>query len=220
MPKSKQKLKKPIETCAQGKVVDPYPFPPPKYSYSHLLDIAKNEHSFIHEHVMTLYFIASEFKCKRIVEIGTGMGESTLALAMAAYKNDGHVTTFDIENCFEAKQLIEKQGLIDYVTFIQCDKEHINYIKWDGRIDLVFIDGDHSEDAVRRDSYHYGLENVVEGGFMINHDTCNPAHPGVLAGLYTHYVHHGKKWVKYDWLNCNGLAVWRRNAVNRYDTSR
>src|SRR3972149_6147436 len=219
MPKSKQKkILKPKETCASGHGIDEFQGFPPSFAYTRILDLMRDESSYIHEHLMTLYFIAKEFNCKRILEIGTGKGHSTLALALAAQKNGGHLTTIDIANCYDAKNLIEKHELRDNVTFLQLGKDivgNVNLFTWDGPLDLVFVDGDHSKDAVMHDTYHYGLDNIVEGGFMICHDSCNPAHPGVKEALYTHNLYHKDKWRTYDWLHNNGLTLWRRTNVNQ-----
>jgi len=60
----------PAETCEYGVAISPYEF------------ISNNPKSYIHEHLTTLYFIASEFPCNTVLEIGTGLGHSTLTFYM------------------------------------------------------------------------------------------------------------------------------------------
>ena len=58
-----------------------------------------------------------------------------------------------------------------------------------------------------------GMQEVMhcikDGGFMIFHDTCNPAWPGVKQAVDEFLEYTKDKWDRYDWFNCNGLLVLR-----------
>jgi len=54
-----------------------------------------------------------------------------------------------------------------------------------GSLDLVFIDGDHSRDAVIAD-LHAWHSRVRPGGLLAGHDLFNPAFDGVLQALLAH----------------------------------
>jgi len=202
------KQNKPKETCSSGSIIFP---DKPFYGDDGIIlsERMRDEYSYIHEHLMTLYFVAKEFKCRNIVEIGTGKGESTLALAKAASRINGHVHTIDIDDCVKAKALIRQAELDQYVTFIRANSDTLN---WDGKIDLLLIDGNHESEAVLSDIYKFAHYNVISGGFMINHDICNPKWgKGIQEALQTYIMNTQNKWSRYEWFNCNGLAVWRRD---------
>lgn len=181
-----------------------------------LTDCMKNEYSYIHEHLMTLHFIATEFNCKNIVEVGTGMGESTLALALAALKTGGHVTTIDVEQCWEAKHLIEEHDLQEQVTFLEIDKDNIP--RYRSNIDFLFIDGDHSKAGVLKDIVNYVNGNIEIGSWVVFHDTNNPKWKDKIGEAisicsliqYPNNQARKEMYKVYEWLNCNGLTVLRK----------
>lgn len=74
---------------------------------------------------------------KRVLEIGTAIGYSTIEFAKVA--DDVHVTTLevDIDRHIKAKQNIHDNGLDDRITAINCDA-----LIYDlhGEFDLIFID--------------------------------------------------------------------------------
>jgi len=174
--------------------------------------VAKDEYSYIHEHLTTLYFIVSEFKTKRILEIGTGNGHSTLAMAEAAKPIGGHVTTIDIEECKSAKDLIFSKDLGEIVTFIKSDSLKIGY---ESSLDLVFIDGAHTYAQVMAELKKYAwLVNI--GGFIILHDIANPAHPDVWEAINDWFL-NAETCTQFQWyryFNCNGLLILRRHDPN------
>ena len=199
--------KKPIETCHLGS----------KYTLPHS-EFMTDEKLYIHEHLETLYFIAKEFKCKTMVEIGTGIGASTLALAQAAGETDGHLTTFDIDQCLDAKDNIKYHKLEDYVTFLTTDS-----YSYSGKVDLLFIDGDHHKDAVKKDIIKFFNGNIKIGTWIIFHDTCNPKWmhdiSQAMSECFINWESYSnprkQRFVHYEWYNCNGLHVMRYDHDER-----
>ena len=182
--------KKPIETCHLGNIRTKHQ------------RIMLDEYSYIHEHLETLYFIVKEFDCRNILEIGTGAGYSTLAMAEAT---KGIVTTIDINECGQAQDMIIfDNGLGHKVNFIQGDSVK-SFPK--GFYDLILIDGDHSAEKVRKE-----LEALIpylrENGFLILHDSCNPKWgKGILEAVREFYRNRQNEMTWYEWFNCNGLIV-------------
>jgi predicted nicotinamide N-methyase len=80
---------------------------------------------------------AANGKC--VLEVGTGTGISTKAMARTAER----VVTVDVDPW--VKEVIAPK-LPDNVTFMTTVPEDIKF-------DMVFIDGEHSQDAVRHDLY-------------------------------------------------------------------
>ena len=110
-------------------------------------DIAKNS-SKNSKFGIVLYNIVSFYKPKNIVELGTSLGISTLYLAKPY--NSSKVYSF--EGCPETIRLAEnniREQKVNNVSLILGDfditlNDELNKI---GLIDLVFIDGNHTEKA-------------------------------------------------------------------------
>ena len=71
----------------------------------------------IHQHLTTLNFIATEFNCKSVLELGTQRGTSTMTLIYAMQEIKGHLTSIDIAECPQAIDMINQKGLHGYWTF-------------------------------------------------------------------------------------------------------
>lgn len=169
---------------------------------------ARDESSYIHEHLTTLRFIVDAFECKNVLEIGTGPGESLLAMAE---DTNAHITTVDIEKCEQARDKLMFFGdYQDNVTFIQGKSDKLNLMGW---FDLVFIDGGHEYKQVKKDieQFHHW---VKDGGFLVFHDMTNPAWPGVRKAVEEFLEKRGIEYKRYDWFNCNGLTVLRKDIID------
>lgn len=98
---------------------------------------------------------------RRVLEIGTGLGVSTAAMAATAQ----HVATYDIDAWVHDTIW---PGLPDNVVGVKS-LEHV------GRaFGAVFIDADHSTEAVARD-LSLALQHLGLGGVVIAHDIASPA---------------------------------------------
>lgn len=194
--------KKPKETCALGS------------SGNHHQVDAKDEYSYIHEHLETLYFITTEFPIETILEIGTGDGYSTMAFAEAlTAKRTGHIMSLDINPQCKGIEHVKQRHMDKRVGFITCDSLQFEY---KGRIDLLFIDGEHGEDYVFKELKKFA-DSVSKGGFIILHDTTNPAYEVNKAFYkYSNWMHDKfgrdvhSEFNEYNWFNCNGLKVLRK----------
>lgn len=90
-----------------------------------------------------LSFLVATIRAKRILEIGTAIGYSTIWLARAAQRHGGHVTTIEISERLaeEAQKNIEQAGLIEVVTILIGDAERI-VPRLSDPFDLIFQDGE------------------------------------------------------------------------------
>ena len=183
---------KQIETCHLGV---------PEKSFE--ID-SRDESSYIHEHLSTLNFIVSEFNIQNILEIGTGPGESLVAMIEGT---KAHVTTIDIENCWLAKHRVLNGSFSGQVTFVKGESDKLGLT---GMWDLILIDGGHNEIQVRTDIDQFALQ-VKPGGFLIFHDTTNPAWEGVGTAERDFSNRNKETWSRYQWFNCNGLVILKRN---------
>jgi predicted O-methyltransferase YrrM len=176
-----------IETCHLGR------------PYCKFHDLNRMESSYNHEHLSTLFFIVSNFEIQNVLDVGTGPGHTAFTMAEAG----ATVTTLDIEDCEEAKDL-----------WLSYEIPNINFIKIKpGELDLhstgydlIHIDGGHSLEEVVSDIKSY-LHLLTDGGFLVFHDTTNPAWPGVAEAVDKI---RSTLFYRYDWFNCNGLTVFRR----------
>lgn len=85
-------------------------------------------------------------KATNIVEIGTGVGYSTLWLAYAASVVGGKVVTCEIDpaKAEQAKANIEKAGMADYVEVLTGDARELLRQRSD-TVDFLFIDADYGQ---------------------------------------------------------------------------
>lgn len=121
-----------------------------------------------------------------VVEIGSFCGKSTIFLAAASKaRKRGKVIAIDphqgapvINKTFsgptykEFKKNIKEADVYDYVTIKKTTSDQAA-IKWKGLIRILFIDGDHSYQAVKNDLKNY-LPYVVDNGLIVLHDALHP----------------------------------------------
>jgi len=90
--------------------------------------------------------LAISKKAMNIVEIGTGVGYSTLWLAYAASATGGKVVTCEIDQAKadEAQANLTKAEMADYVEILVGDaRETLRH--QEGAVDFLFIDGEYGQ---------------------------------------------------------------------------
>ena len=121
-----------------------------------------------------------------IVEIGSWKGRSTTWLASGArlagrrvYAIDPHCRSREYPSAQTLDEFLgnlARNGLADIVEPLVMTSEaaaaHI-----EGPVELLFIDGDHSYEAVRRDAELW-LPRLIEGGTVMFHDVATAAYSG------------------------------------------
>lgn len=112
----------------------------------YLIEKTKNSKGDSDRHLMSLYGITLGSKAKTIIELGVRNGDTTLPLTLAAKENGGHVYSVDINDTSYSlpNELKGNQTFIksDAITFLE---------KWDGDIDLIYIDDWHSYEHVKKE---------------------------------------------------------------------
>jgi len=137
------------------------------------------------EEVMLLYAYVKELPMNcSIVELGTGLGRSTAAMAYACkgtsrkiYTIDNYVQgvkfTNEVNTLWStqgAKMNIMTLGLEDYVQFFNCDTTDPNLIlAIPTPIQMIFIDAGHSYEGVKKD-IEFWKPHIAKGGIMCGHD--------------------------------------------------
>ena len=133
-----------------------------------------------------LLTLALAVGARRIVEVGTSGGYSTLWLALAAQHNGGRVTTFEIDPAKVALAAItfSEAGVSDVVDLRTGDAA-VGLGTFAGTVDLVFID------AEKQDYEKYLDLTVVAlrpGGLLIADNLTS--HASGLAGFRTRALAH------------------------------
>jgi len=111
---------------------------------------------------------------KRILEIGTMYGRTTLNLANTS-PPDAVVTTVDIDmsnfrGVLESRQI--DPAIVAKIDVIEEDSRKFDFAAH-GPWDYIFVDGWHSTDVAYADSVN-AYHNLVEGGILVWHDFSDP----------------------------------------------
>lgn len=96
-----------------------------------------------------LYLLARIGGFRRMLEVGTSIGYSTLHLALAASRQDGRVTSIDAsaERQEQARQHLQKADLAAYVTLLHGDALTVltDLAQAGEQFDFMFVDARKSE---------------------------------------------------------------------------
>ncbi len=130
-----------------------------------------------------IYFLIKHFGFQKILEVGTHLGSSTVASALAIKSSDKSVLiTVDLNDvndekttpwknygaAFSPKKMIKKINLSDKVNFF-VDSSISFMSKWDDKFDLIFLDGDHSSHNVYQE-IPLALKLLKPNGIILLHD--------------------------------------------------
>lgn len=116
-----------------------------------------------------LYQTADEIGARRILEIGSCNGGSTVYLGAVAKKHGGRLYCIDPIVRDILRENIKLAELDDYVTIIQGASPWVDPEKVAVPLDYLFIDGEHFTRWVVAD-YHYWVPFVRVGGRIAFHD--------------------------------------------------
>lgn len=133
-----------------------------------------------------MHALAIARRAKRIVEIGTSYGYSTLFLADAARSTGGRVTTIDLAAAKQAyaRGELERAGVADSVDWITGDAlEALNHIE--GPIDFVLLD---AWKEIYIPCFELLLPKLVENAVIVADNMIEPAIVRPLASRYRKVV--------------------------------
>jgi predicted O-methyltransferase YrrM len=139
-------------------------------------------HSGLGDSANLLYGLTRSMKPEICVEIGSALGKSASYIGLALRENgrgklyaiDPHMTTnWNDEHAVDSYDIfrtnIASLGLDDQITMLRATSEEAAR-NWKAPIDLIFIDGDHSYEGVKRD-WELFLPFINPFGIVIFHDT-------------------------------------------------
>lgn len=137
-------------------------------------------------------------KPKTIVEFGTSLGIGTCLLHWL--NPNAKLVTVDVnDEAYLPEDIKVTIGYLSKHQLIPC--EYIRMPSWDyeatGKVDLCFIDADHSHEAVARDSLRAWENKSSRGQWAIAWHDYNEQHPGVMDAVN-------------NFCNCMGIKLQSR----------
>ncbi len=116
-------------------------------------------------------------------EIGTGHGRTTHHLALNT-PSGTQIFSLDISHEPCIGSIFRDQATSKKIVRLTGDSTSFDFGQWVGQVDFLFVDGDHSYDAVFRDTEH-ALAMVAPGGCIL-WDDFTPTWPEVVKALKHH----------------------------------
>lgn len=148
-------------------------------------------------YLQQVYELVKEINAVRVLEIGTGRYSFSKAILKGLEETGGHLHTCD--------PFIEPSYSHDRLTFYPIPSDEVAQ-NWEGPINLLMIDGDHSKEQVFKDFYNFeGF--VTSPGFIIFHDINIPHGKGITQ-LWEHLKQSEK--VRLEITSWPGLGVIQR----------
>ena len=171
------------------------------------------------EHIFFAYDLVAQLKPRLLVELGTDRGESYFAFCQSALENETGTKCYAVDHWRGDPHA----GSYDETTFTEVDRHNqTHYAKFstlfrsafdDARdrfdpesIDLLHIDGHHTEAAVRHDLETW-LAKLRPGGILLMHDV---AMRGRDFGVWKVWAELEKSGRSGTFQQPPGLGVWEK----------
>jgi len=123
-----------------------------------------------YDDIVALCAIAKNLKPRRILEIGTARGRTTLLLSDNC--PDAEVITYDIDPG-AGSYFKSLNPPLPKIRAITCDFQNdASRLREGEKFDFIFIDANHVESAVKADS-ELAFDLLAPGGVIAWHDYCN-----------------------------------------------
>lgn len=162
--------------------------------------------------------------CLTIMEIGLGQGNATIAF-LEAKPNILRTIEIDPENYSpgvapEVEEIAKHYG-VDYRIIVGDSRSDDTANKALGKVDFLFIDGDHSHLTVKRELELYGnrankyigFHDVVTFGYRdMNIVPENPSEHGINWPIERFLQNHPEWQIDYISLFNNGLLILKKNG--------
>jgi predicted O-methyltransferase YrrM len=126
--------------------------------------------SDINEHISTLHGLARNIDAKKVIELGTRGGVSTVAWLAALHQTDGHLYAVDID---PAPRQIADHPRLTFTQGHDTDPFVVRQMPEDA--DIVFVDTDHTYELTQAEIEIYS-KRVRPGGAMVFHDSAVREH--------------------------------------------
>lgn len=185
--------------------------------YAGLMPFASIDGWLTVDEAITLYELSRSLpdEAPLAVEIGSWQGKSSVCLARGLAGKRGPrlccIDPFDASGDGESaptygqradavggrlrrafEQNLQAVGVQDMVE-VRQGLSHEHATQWREPIDLLFLDGDHSYDAVRRDFADWAPK-IRPGGYLVMHDVVHDVHEGPRR-VVDEFVRTDPSWV-------------------------
>ena len=159
-----------------------------------------------------MFMLPIAMRARIIVETGLSRGFSTQLFCEAAKLIGGRVFTYDIEDSPETRKKIKELGLSEVWTFRMSDSVQGGRQWIYGKIDLLFLDSDHSSQHVEAELGMW-TRHMSPLGIILIHDTFNSdpsKRPDTALLGALRFVSEHKEWKIMNLIEPIGMAVlWR-----------
>ena len=169
------------------------------------------------EHIFFAYDLVAQLRPRRLVELGTDRGESFFAFCQSALENetgtecwaidhwqgDTHAGSYD-ETTFREVSAHQRARYAGFATLIRSTFDQALERFAPGSVDLLHIDGHHTEAAARHDLDSW-LPKLRPGGILLMHDVTMRGRDFGVWKVWTELQGRGRSWT---FENRPGLGVW------------
>ena len=171
------------------------------------------------EHIFFAYDLVAQLKPRLLVELGTDRGESYFTFCQAALENeagtqcfaidhwrgDAHAGSYD-ETTFEDVTAHNRAYYSHFSTLLRSNFDEASDRFAPPSIDLLHIDGHHTEEAVRHD-LEIWLPKLRPGGILLMHDVTMR---GRDFGVWKVWAELEKRGRSCTFEQPPGLGVWEK----------
>lgn len=130
-----------------------------------------------YERAILLLAVASKYQSQRVLEFGTGRGFVSACLSMLEHVS--HIATIDKLRQEKTRKLVESVAArgLDKIQFVSTNTFKLSHSAIKNDFDLVFIDGEHTEKAVKND-FKFAMKHTADDAIIVFDDYRNK-HKGV-----------------------------------------
>lgn len=171
------------------------------------------------EHIFFAYDLIAQLRPALFVELGTDRGESYLAFCQSAKENatgtqcvavdhwrgDSHAGSYD-DTTFLDVEAHNRSHYSGFSTLLRSDFDTAREGFREGSIDLLHLDGHHTEEAVRHDLESW-LPKLRPGGILLLHDISVQAR---RFGVWKVWVELAKRGRAGAFTDGPGLGLWEK----------
>lgn len=154
----------------------------------HIAPVKARLHNTTSFELMAVCSLLKDYRCNTVFEIGTFDGRTTRAMAMNLRDELGKILTLNLPPATDAVKLVTSADDVQLADKVvsgerfagtaeeKCiqqlwgDSASFDFSSYYGLMDLVFIDGAHSEAYVKNDTYQAIKLIKKSGGIIIWHD--------------------------------------------------
>lgn len=173
------------------------------------------------QHIPFAWWIVSQVRPKRLVELGTHAGNSYFAFCLAlrniglnaeafavdTWQGDEHAGAYSDE-IYEKVRAVNEQHFGSFSSLMRMTFDEALPSFQDGSIDLLHIDGLHTYEAVRHD-FETWRPKMAPNGVVLFHDT---AEYGRDFGVYRLFAELARDYPHFEFHHGHGLGVLSMSA--------